>query len=321
MAADETVYKPGDSDNNILRKILQVLIANGGGGGGGGGGAVTIADGADVALGSTSDAAQVDPNLSDTVVAFLKGTLLELQNGAIFDRVAGIGLINDAAVTNPASSASVIAALKGVLTAVNKIPASPATDRTTAAAPFSVELSDGASFYTGAKDSNITTLNTSVVANQNVGGYTKNIKDTTAVSTSPAYTAGDAVGGKRTLTDALRTSNGSAILESITLLDRANQKAAMELIIFDSDPSAATITDNSAFVYSTDDLKVLARITIAATDYVTLNSKAIAQLRGLGVTLKGANNNTNLYAALVTTGTPTYAATTDVQITFGFLQD
>lgn len=155
----------------------------------------------------------------------------------------------------------------------------------------------------------------------NVGGLTTVIKDTTAVSTSPAYSIGDAVGGKRTLTGALLKTNGTAILESVTILDRANQKAAMTLFIFDSNPAAATITDNSAFVFSTDDLKVIAQVSIGASDYVTTNSKAIAQKTGLGVALNGANGDGNLYAALVTTGTPTFAATTDVQLEFGLLQD
>ena len=91
-------------------------------------------------------------------------------------------------------------------------------------------------------------------------------------------------------------------------------------MIFDADPSAATITDNAAFVFSTDDLKVLARISVSATDYVTLNSKAVATVKGIGAVLKAASG-TSLYCAVVTTGTPTYAATSDVQVIFGILQD
>lgn len=49
--------------------------------------------------------------------------------GSPFTSPAAVSLggVADAAVTNPASSASVIAALKGILTAVNLIPAAPAT--------------------------------------------------------------------------------------------------------------------------------------------------------------------------------------------------
>lgn len=154
----------------------------------------------------------------------------------------------------------------------------------------------------------------------NVGGFTQLIKVVPTISASPDYTAGDAVGGKQTLTDSVRVSGGTAILESIIVLDRANQKAALEILIFDADPTSATITDNSAFVFSTDDLKVLARISVAASDYVTIDSKAVATLKGLGITLKAAAG-TSLYAAVVTTGAPNYASTSDLQFIYGLLQD
>lgn len=153
-----------------------------------------------------------------------------------------------------------------------------------------------------------------------VGGNSALVTPTITVSTSPAYTAGDSIGGKITLANAVRVSGGTGILESIMVLDRANQKAAIDIIIFDADPSAATITDNAAFVFSTDDLKVLARIPVATTDYVTYNSKATANIKAIGALLKAASG-TSLYAAVVTSGTPTFAATTDFQLRFGILQD
>lgn len=152
-----------------------------------------------------------------------------------------------------------------------------------------------------------------------IGGNTFSLAVTQATNAS-AYEAGDAVGGKITITSAMRTSGGTGILQSIHLVDKANQKAAMELLIFDSDPSAATITDDTAFAYSTDISKQIARIPIAASDYTTINSIATVNLGGLSKVLK-ASGSTNLYAALVTTGTPTYASTTDIIITFGILQD
>ena len=230
MAADETVFKPGDSDNNLLRKILAKLAGGGSSGGGGSTGGLTNAE------------LRASPVPVSGTVTATTGGLTDTQLRA-----------------------------------------------------------------------------TAVPISGNVGGFTTAIKDTTAVSTSPAYTAGDAVGGKRTLANAVKTA-GTGVLESIVVLDRANQKAALEIFIFDADPTAATITDNAAFVFSTDDLKVLARISVAATDYVTLNSKAVAIVRGLGVALKAASG-TSLFAAVVTTGTPTFSVTTDVQVTFGILQD
>jgi hypothetical protein len=56
-----------------------VMTQPSGGGGGGGGGAVTIADGADVALGSTADAA-VTSNATGTISAKLRGLVAILAN-------------------------------------------------------------------------------------------------------------------------------------------------------------------------------------------------------------------------------------------------
>jgi len=86
MADDsKTNYKQGDSDNNLLRKILARLnlgiSTSGGGGGGGGGGAVTVADGADVTQGAKADAAISDPTQSGTVVSFIKG-IISLLTGS-----------------------------------------------------------------------------------------------------------------------------------------------------------------------------------------------------------------------------------------------
>jgi hypothetical protein len=278
MAIDNLSPAQGDTQYNLLWKLLKGFYTGtfSGGGGGGGGGAVTIADGADVAQGTTTDAPATNTALPGTIMGWLKGISFLLQSGSFTVKQASAPDLNATVVQGNAANLFVTA-VQG--TAAN--------------------------------------LNATVIGN--VGGYTTVIKDTTAVSTSPAYSAGDAVGAKRTIANAVRTP-GTGVLESVTILDRANQKAAMTLFIFDADPTAATITDNAAFVFSTDDVKVIAQVNIAASDYVTTNSKALAQKTGLGVALK-ASSGTSLYAALVTTGTPTYAATTDVQLEYGILQD
>jgi len=385
MAADEKTFKPGDTDNNLLRKILMELndglVISGGsiiipgnvnatvvGGSLTSAGAVTIADGAAVTLGAKADVAVASPLTDPATLISLQRSIISLlgsiatTSNTIQTRIpVSLGAKTAAgsfSVTVATDNATATAPLGtrlsdgsafytgaktgqlptavGATTAAGSLSITPATDVATATAPLGTRLSTGAAFYDAAKTGQLPSalgqaaaagsLSVVIASDQiaglnNVGGYTKTIKITPTVSTSPAYTAGDAVGGKETLTAALRTSNGTVILESLVLLDRANQKQPMEVIIFDADPSAATITDNTAFVYSTDDLKVVARISIAATDYVTLNSKAIANLRGLGVAIKGNDSSTSLYAALVTTGTPTFAATTDIQLSFGFLQD
>lgn len=136
--------------------------------------------------------------------------------------------------------------------------------------------------------------------------------------TAAAYTAGDSIGGKLTLAGAVAAPGGSSLLQSVMLLDRANQKPQGTLLIFDSNPTAATLTDKTAFVFSTDDLKVTAAVPVVTADWVTINGKAVATLANIGRLVKAAAGQTTLYAAFVTTSTPTFAATTDVQMRFHF---
>jgi hypothetical protein len=153
----------------------------------------------------------------------------------------------------------------------------------------------------------------------NVGGMTGVVKIVPTVTASAAYAAGNAVGGKQTL--AVLSPNSTGILESLIILDKSNQKAALDIFIFDADPTAATITDKTGFVFSTDDVKVIARVSVASGDYATVNSKAVAVKSGLGIALKAASGGTSLYAAVVTSGTPTFASASDLQFVWGVLQD
>lgn len=97
------------------------------------------------------------------------------------DIVRDWNLRNGAKVTQLSHSGTLYqGATETTLSALNaKIPASPATDRTTAAAPFAVELSDGAAFYTGAKDSTLSTLSgkfgTDITADFDTGAGTQNM--------------------------------------------------------------------------------------------------------------------------------------------------
>lgn len=87
MAVDDTVYHPGDSNNNILRKLLQGfksgVFSITGGGGGGGGGAVTVADGADVTQGAKADSKATDSTSSWSTIALLKGIFSNQSNGVV----------------------------------------------------------------------------------------------------------------------------------------------------------------------------------------------------------------------------------------------
>lgn len=150
-----------------------------------------------------------------------------------------------------------------------------------------------------------------------VAGSALVVTPTITVDTA-VYAAGDSIGGKIVLPNAVRVSGGTSLLYHIHIFDRSNQKPTGNILLFNADPAAATITDNAAFVYSTDDFKQVARIPVAAGDYVTINSKASADLANLGRQVK-AVTGTSLWAVFVTDGAPDFVAATDLQIIFKFI--
>ena len=153
----------------------------------------------------------------------------------------------------------------------------------------------------------------------NVGGFTYVPQVIPAITAGSAYAAGNNIGGLLTYANALRTPRQSGILENVTIMDRGNQKSAMDLLIFKAPPGGA-FTDKSAYTPVTgDDALLIGRVTIAAADWVTYGSKALVTEAALGIAI--SSTGPNLYCALISQGTPTYATTTDLVINLGILQD
>jgi hypothetical protein len=141
---------------------------------------------------------------------------------------------------------------------------------------------------------------------------------TPAVTATPNYSTGDVLGGKLVLANAVRAAGGASRLENVLITDKANQKPGGYILIFDSDPSAGTYADNGAVALSTDLTKIRARIDVSAADYVTIDSKAVADVPYSGRLIKSAAT-TSLWAVfvLLTDGT-NLASVDDIQITFNF---
>lgn len=153
-----------------------------------------------------------------------------------------------------------------------------------------------------------------------IGGNTKIVKIPLTV-TAGAYADKDSIGGKITITNAMRKNGGTGVLQTVTVMDRSGVKPTGNILIFDSNPTAATITNDAKFVASTDDLKVIATVPVASADYVVPgDTKAFASIKNLGLPV-AAVGSADLYAAFVTNGTPTFGSTSDVQLVFGFLRD
>lgn len=303
-----TNWAQGDSLWSMTKKLLDgfnsgAFVGSGGGGGGGGGGAVTVADGADVTLGAKADVLAPSPTGSFSVISMLKG-ILNVE-GLIYSVITSVPAV---LATQP--TAANLNATVAQPTAANL----NCTVVQGTAANLKVDLSGTGANATALKvDGSAVTQPVS----GNVGGLTFSIQINPTISTS-AYTAGFVVGGIQTLTNAF-TAKHTGILESVTLLDKSAQNAPMDLLVFQVTPAAATTADHGAFAWSTDNLNLIARVSIGAGDYVIIKSQSVAMKTGLGIAVKGSG--TGLFVVAVTSGTPTYAGANDLQWTWGILQD
>lgn len=138
------------------------------------------------------------------------------------------------------------------------------------------------------------------------------------VSTSPAYTAADVVGGKMTIQNVCKNSGDPCVLDEIKLIDKSNQKPVLEIIFFEADPTATTFTDNAALAINAADMsKVLGRVPVASGDWVTVGGIGIADVKNIGMMFR-ALAGTTVYAVAVTSSTPTFTSTTAIEYEFVF---
>lgn len=175
---------------------------------------------------------------------------------------------------------------------------------------------------------------TGTVGTAAVGNWMVEVSDSSAVQAA-AYAANDLVGGKRTFANAVRASGGTGIIRGVTIIDQAANSAAnsvYDLIIFNSDPSGTTFTDNSPLdVADTDMSKVVAVIRVDGAQtsiheqtggkvqlFTNVDNNALFKSVEVPYVASGT---TSLFAALIARGAPTYAATTDVIVKLQMEQD
>jgi len=137
---------------------------------------------------------------------------------------------------------------------------------------------------------------------------------TPTVSTSPAYSAKDAVGGLLTFSNAVRASGGACRIDSVQVVDKSQQRPDLELILFDRSVTAPT--DNLVFNPSDTELTYVVGV-IYIGGWSDLSTNSVTDIPvGRDVVLNG----TDLYGVLITRSTPTFASTSDIVVTVNVLQ-
>ena len=130
----------------------------------------------------------------------------------------------------------------------------------------------------------------------------------TPTVTAGAYGANDVVGSLLTFSG-LR--NGT--LQAITICDNAAQAVDYLFVLFESTPT--TIADNATFDIADADLsKIIYQDSLtSASERQAFTDNSYHYLYGLSVPLWSAGGT--VYGFLITTSTPTYAATSDITVT------
>lgn len=135
--------------------------------------------------------------------------------------------------------------------------------------------------------------------------------------TAGAYSAGDCVGGVLTFANAARESGGGGVVKDLTIIDDAGQDVEMELWLF-----SVTFTspgDNAAWAATEAELHtLLGIITTSSGAWFATGTPSAAFIE---CSVRFDLNATSLFGQLVTRGTPTFAATDDVTVILGILQD
>ena len=127
-------------------------------------------------------------------------------------------------------------------------------------------------------------------------------------ATATTYADGDVIGNKIFIENIMLLFPGEATLMSITAQDLDAQDAALEVIIWSSNPTGTTFTDDAALDIADADLpKHCGSANIADTDYKSYTDNSVGTVRNIGLPI-GTDTQNDLWMTLVSRGTPTYTA-------------
>jgi len=133
-----------------------------------------------------------------------------------------------------------------------------------------------------------------------------------------AYADGDVLFTTEAIANAVRNDGESCILQSIQVLDKADQGIDFELVFFDADKDLGTA--NAAITISDADAASIIGHYAFSNDYIDLINSQIRCDEGIGLVLKAGAATTSLYVGGISKGAGTYAAS-DIVIKLGLLRN
>lgn len=138
----------------------------------------------------------------------------------------------------------------------------------------------------------------------------------------PEYcTAGDLIAETQQCDGFFRKTDGTGVIQSIVVVDEADQKAVLDIYFLSSNVSMGS--ENSAPSISDADANhVLGCVSVAATDYKDLGGVSVATIKNIGLPVKAVSGTDDIYVAVVNgTGAPDYVNADDLILRIGALLD
>lgn len=132
--------------------------------------------------------------------------------------------------------------------------------------------------------------------------------DVTPVCDTSIYAAGDTVFDKTVVTGALRINDGFGVLESLQVIDKDDQGAALDIYFFSSNITTFGTANAAPSISDADAATLLGIVSVATGDYKDLGGVKVASVKAINAILKAASGAKTIYVAATTSGTPTYTA-------------
>lgn len=161
-------------------------------------------------------------------------------------------------------------------------------------------------------------------ADENVGGFTKEVCSTPTITASSAYTSGNSVGGLITLSPAFLEA-GTGVLQSVRITFNDAQTAEFDVYEFSGNPTATIWTDKATpsiaggdkllvkpVIKLTNNASGLGTHTVYGVDQI---ARAVSMPQSLGFGTQAD------YFVVIAIGTPTFGTATDMQFCAAYLQD
>lgn len=139
-------------------------------------------------------------------------------------------------------------------------------------------------------------------------------RDTVSILVTPpldtnAYATGDLLFAPIKLQNATLNTMGGSIMRGLVILDSSNNKQAIDLLFFDSDPGSLAALNAAITVSAAQLAKLVGSLTIATGDYITLQATTNAMATKIpNLTLSALKGSKDFWMAAIIRGTSTYAA-------------